>query len=67
MAVPKQKISKSRRGQRRSHLALKSSSYIVDRNSGEVRRPHHMDMSTGVYRGKQILRRKVDETSETEA
>ena len=55
MAVPKSKITPSRRGNRRSHDSLKSAAYVEDKNSGELRRPHHVDLSTGMYRGKQIL------------
>lgn len=55
MAVPKSKITPSRRGQRRSHDALSSPSYVEDKDSGELRRPHHIDLSTGMYRGRQIL------------
>jgi len=60
MAVPKSKISKSRRGQRRSHDRLADNAYIEDANSGELRRPHHIDLKTGMYRGKQILEPKDD-------
>ena len=55
MAVPKSKISNSRRGMRRSHLKLKSKNFIEDKESGEMRLPHHVDLSTGVYNGKKIL------------
>ncbi len=55
MAVPKKKTSVSKRGMRRSHQALKNPSYIEDKESGELRRRHHIDLSTGKYRGKQIL------------
>jgi large subunit ribosomal protein L32 len=55
MAVPKKKTSLSKRGMRRSHLALKNPSYVEDKDSGELRRRHHIDLSTGKYRGKQIL------------
>ena len=44
-----------RRGNRRSHDALKAPSYVEDQESGELRRRHHIDLSTGKYRGKQIL------------
>jgi len=60
MAVPKSKISKSRRGMRRSHDRLNDNAYIEDANSGELRRPHHIDLKTGMYRGKQILEPKDD-------
>ena len=55
MAVPKRKTSPSKRGMRRSHDALTAPTYVEDKNSGELRRPHHVDLKTGMYRGKQIL------------
>lgn len=55
MAVPKKKTSPSKRGMRRSHQALKNPSYVEDKDSGELRRRHHIDLSTGKYRDKQIL------------
>jgi len=58
MAVPKSKISNSKRGMRRSTDALKKPSYVEDKDSGELRRPHHIDLKTGMYRGKQILEPK---------
>ena len=58
MAVPKSKISKSKRGMRRSTDALKQPAYVEDKDSGELRRPHHIDLKTGMYRGRQILEPK---------
>ena len=58
MAVPKSKVTKSRRGMRRSHDKLKNPAYVEDRDSGELRRPHHIDLKTGMYRGRQILEPK---------
>lgn len=55
MAVPKRKTSPSKRGMRRSADALKAPTYIEDKNSGELRRPHHIDLKTGMYRGRQVL------------
>jgi len=55
MAVPKSKITPSRRGMRRSHDALSSPAYIEDKDSGELRRPHHIDLKSGKYRGRQVL------------
>lgn len=60
MAVPKSKISKSRRGMRRSHDRLQNNTYIEDADSGELRRPHHIDLKTGVYRGRQVLEPRDD-------
>jgi large subunit ribosomal protein L32 len=61
MAVPKRKVSPSRRGMRRSADALKRPSYVEDKDSGELRRPHHIDLKTGIYRGRQILKKKSED------
>ena len=58
MAVPKRKISKSRRNKRRSHLKFKSINIIEDKKSGEYRLPHHVDLKTGFYRGRQVFEPK---------
>ena len=58
MAVPKRKLSVSRRGKRRSHLAVKFKNVVEDKKSGEFRLSHHLDMKTGMYNGKQIFKPK---------
>ena len=60
MAVPKRKTSPSRRGMRRSADALKRPTYIEDKDSGELRRPHHIDLKSGMYRGRQVLKKKTE-------
>jgi large subunit ribosomal protein L32 len=55
MAVPKGKISRMKRGFRRSADGLKANTYVEDKDSGELRRPHHVDLKTGMYRGRQIF------------
>ena len=60
MAVPKRKVSPSRRDMRRSHHALGANSFIEDKDSGELRRPHHVDLKTGMYKGRQVLVAKED-------
>ena len=60
MAVPKRKVSPSRAGMRRSHHALGPNSYIEDQATGELRRPHHVDLKTGMYKGRQVLTPKED-------
>ncbi len=55
MAVPRKKMSPMKRGSRRSADALKAPTYIEDKDSGERRRPHHIDLKSGKYRGRQIL------------
>ncbi len=54
-AVPKRRISKSRRGNRRSHDALKTFHLVECTECGEMRRTHHVCLSCGTYRGRQVL------------
>ena len=56
MAVPKRKQSPSRTGMRRSqNMKFSSKNIVEDKKSGEYRLPHHLDITTGMYRGRQIL------------
>ena len=55
MALPKRKTSPMKRGFRRSADAIANPTYVEDKDSGELRRPHHVDLKTGMYRGRQIL------------
>ena len=60
MAVPRRKTSPSRRGMRRSADALQAPTYVEDKDLGELRRPHHVDLKTGMYRGRQVLTKKAE-------
>ena len=60
MAVPRKKVSRMNRGTRRSADALKAPDYVEDKESGERRRPHHIDLKSGKYRGRPILAPKAD-------
>ncbi len=55
MAVPKRKVSRMKRNNRRAHDALTAPTYVVDKDSGELRRPHHIDRKSGRYRGRQVI------------
>lgn len=55
MAVPKKKTSKSKRNMRRSHHALKASSYVECPSCGELKRPHHVCASCGQYDGREVV------------
>jgi len=59
MAVPKRKTTPSKRNMRRSHDAIKELNIIEDKESGEPRISHRIDISTGMYNGKQILKQKT--------
>lgn len=58
MAVPKRKTTPMKRGFRRSADALTAAAYVEDKDSGELRRPHHVDLKSGMYRGRQIVQPK---------
>ena len=58
MAVPKSKITRSKRNMRRAHDALKSDAYVEDKTTGELHRPHHIDLKSGMYRGRQVIEPK---------
>jgi len=60
MAVPKRKVSSMKRGFRRSTDALKAPTYVEDKDSGELKRPHHIDLKSGRYRGRQVLPAQED-------
>ncbi|MEG6507882.1 50S ribosomal protein L32 [Methyloligella sp. 2.7D] len=60
MAVPKRKVTPMRRGNRRSHDALNAPAYIEDKDTGELRRPHHIDLKSGRYRGRQVIEVKEE-------
>lgn len=55
MAVPKRKVSKSRRNKRRAHDALSTVNWVEDSNTGEAVRRHHIDLKTGMYKGRQVI------------
>src|SRR5258707_5722799 len=60
MAVPRRKTSPSRRGMRRWADALKKPTYVEDKDSGELRRPHPLDLKTGMYKSRQVLKAKKE-------
>lgn len=54
MAVQKSRKSRSRRGMRRAHDALKNPALSIDATSGETHRRHHIT-ADGYYRGKKVI------------
>lgn len=55
MAVPKSKVTRSKRGMRRAHDALEVAKFVEDKDSGNLRRNHHVDLKAGTYNGRQVL------------
>ena len=60
MAVPRKKMTKSRIGMRRSGQKMQTVTWIEDKKSGELRRPHHVDLKSGTYRGRQVFEVKAE-------
>ena len=67
MAVPKKKTSKSRRNMRRSHIGIDNPALSIDKQTKSVHRPHHVDLKTGFYGGRQVLFTEDEDTGEAEA
>jgi large subunit ribosomal protein L32 len=59
MAVPKKKVTRSRRDMRRSHEALKGTTSIECPNCGELKRPHHVCSACGYYDGREVVPTKT--------
>lgn len=58
MAVQKHKVTRSRRGMRRSHDKLKSPALSTDPTTGEVHLRHHVTPE-GYYRGRKVIETAV--------
>jgi len=54
MAVQQDKKSRSRRGMRRSHDALKAKALSIESSTGETHLRHHVSPD-GYYRGRKIV------------
>jgi len=66
MAVPKKKTTPSKRGMRRSHLALGKVNVVIDKDSGEYRLPHHVSLKDGTYNGRDVVIKQENNDSDEE-
>lgn len=67
MAVQKSKVTRSRRGQRRSHDSLTAKELSIEQTTGETHLRHHVS-ADGFYRGRQVISTPVvEEDLEDEA
>ena len=55
MALPKRKISKSRRDKRRTHYKLSSPTYTNCPQCQETKLPHGVCLNCGYYNGQKVL------------
>lgn len=58
MAVQKSRVTRSRRGMRRSHDGLTKPTLSIDAATGETHRRHHVSPD-GYYKGRQIIDKSV--------
>lgn len=65
MAVQKSKVTRSRRGQRRSHDSLSTNTMAQDPMTGEVHFRHHMTRD-GVFKGRQVINNEQDDEQDQE-
>lgn len=64
MAVPKKKVSKSRRNMRRAHHALTPTRSHECGNCGEPRLAHQICNACGHYDGRQVISQLIEDDSE---
>ncbi|MEO1329894.1 MAG: 50S ribosomal protein L32 [Pseudomonadota bacterium] len=67
MAVPRKKVTRMKRNQRRSHDALGKNAFNECDNCGELKRPHHVCAACGHYNGRQVVAIAIDEYDDEDA
>ena len=60
MAVPQNRVTRSRRNMRRAHDALTAGNPGECPNCGELKRPHHVCVACGYYGDREVVA-QVDE------
>jgi len=63
MAVQQNRVTRSRRGMRRSHDKLSGPTLSTDPETGELHRRHHVT-ADGFYRGKKVIADAPEELEE---
>lgn len=58
MPVPKRRTGKTTKRMRRSHHALTPATTIESPDTGERVLPHRVDLKTGYYKGRQVIKVK---------
>jgi large subunit ribosomal protein L32 len=55
MAVQQRRVSKSRKGMRKSHQALSKPTVTACKKCGKPVKPHHVCKNCGYYNGKKVI------------
>jgi large subunit ribosomal protein L32 len=66
-ALPKQRISRARQGQRRTHLRLKGPALHECPQCHAPKRLHHVCPACGYYRGEKIITPPSEESDQASA
>lgn len=61
-AVPKHKVSRHQRGNRRQHQRLRAPTLVICPNCGAWMRAHRVCKSCGSYKGRSVIAKKEDRT-----
>ena len=67
MAVPQNRVTRSRRDQRRSHDALTAGNPKECPTCGELKRPHHVCPSCGHYADREVVAQATTEVDDDAA
>jgi large subunit ribosomal protein L32 len=67
MAVPQNRVTRSRRNMRRSHDALTAANPAECPECGELKRPHHVCPSCGHYDSREVVASVVDASLDDDA
>ncbi|HWV36428.1 MAG TPA: 50S ribosomal protein L32 [Thermomicrobiales bacterium] len=54
-ALPKQRVSRARQGNRRRHHFIAALNLVECQNCRAKKRPHHVCPTCGTYRGRQVI------------
>lgn len=65
MAVQKSRVTRSRRGMRRSHDGLTAATLSIDAATGETHRRHHVSPE-GYYKGRQVINKSATVEDESD-
>jgi large subunit ribosomal protein L32 len=62
-ALPKHKVSRHQRGNRRRHQFLKAPVLVRCPECGAMMQAHRVCRDCGTYKGRQVIERKADKSS----
>ena len=66
MAVPRKKVTRSKRNMRRAHDSLTVANLSECSNCGEMKLPHHVCPACGFYAGREVMPPKADDYDDDE-